>query len=102
MSQILYDAHRQWALLPPDERFPSLDALQNYTESRKNASLEAQMAMKRVNLRALPGGAIVMNGNTSFARLSHWAFGQLCYLTGAPAKYLRILLAEFELMAKPI
>ena len=35
-----------------------------------------------------------MDGNTSAAKLSHWAFSQLCYLTRAPAKYLRILLAE--------
>lgn len=94
MSTNLYDAYRQWALRAPDERFPSLESLQNYTEARKNASLEAQMALKRVNLRVLPGGAIVMNGNTSVAHLSHWAFGQLCYLTGAPAKYLRVLPAE--------
>ena len=53
----LYDAHRQWALRPPDERFPSLEALRNFTEIRKNASLEAQMALKRVNLRTLPGGS---------------------------------------------
>jgi hypothetical protein len=94
MPTNLYDAHRQWALRPPDERFSSIEVLQIHTEVRKNASLETQMALKRINLRVLPGGAIVMNGNTSFAHLSHWAFGQLCYLTRAPAKYLRILPAE--------
>jgi|GEM_PF-4980423 len=25
MSQNLYDAHRQWAVRPPDERFPSIN-----------------------------------------------------------------------------
>lgn len=35
-----------------------------------------------------------MNGNSPPAKLSHWAFGQLCYSVGAPAKYLRTLPAE--------
>lgn len=52
MSTSLYDAHRQWALRQPDERFPSLEVLQDYTEVRKEASNETQMELKRVNLRA--------------------------------------------------
>jgi len=94
MPTNLYDAHRQWALRPPDERFPNLEALHSFTECRKNASLEAHRVLKEVTLKVLPDGSIAVNGNSPPARLSHWAFGQLCYSVGAPAKYLRTLPAE--------
>jgi len=94
MPTNLYDAHRQWALRPPDERFPSLEAIQNFTEARKRLSTEAERVLKQVELKVLPEGSIIVNGNSPGARLSHWAFGQLCYSVGAPAKYLRTLPAE--------
>lgn len=40
MSQNLYDAHRQWAVRPPDERFPSLEALYGFLNARRRASEE--------------------------------------------------------------
>jgi hypothetical protein len=40
MPTNLYDAHRQWALRQPDERFPNLKALYDFTENRKKASSE--------------------------------------------------------------
>ena len=45
-------------------------------------------------MKVLPEGSIIVNGNSPGAKLSHWAFGQLCYSVGAPAKYLRTLPAE--------
>ena len=40
MSQNLHDAHRQWAVRPPDERFPSLEALYGFLNGRRRASKE--------------------------------------------------------------
>lgn len=50
----LYDAHRQWALRLPDERFPSLESLHSFTEDRKNFSIEAQRVPKQIDLKVLP------------------------------------------------
>ncbi|MCK4788310.1 MAG: DUF932 domain-containing protein [Desulfobacteraceae bacterium] len=94
MPTNLYDAHQQWASRPPDERFQSLETLQSFTNARKSSSIEAERVLKQVDLKVLPEGSIAVNGNSPPARLSHWAFGQLCYSVGAPAKYLRTLPAE--------
>ncbi len=40
MSQNLHDAHRQWAVRPPDERFPSLETLYGVLNARRRASEE--------------------------------------------------------------
>jgi len=94
MSTNLYDAHRQWAKRPPDERFQSLETLQAFTIARKSSSIEAERVLQMIDLKVLPEGSIAVNGNSPPAELSHWAFGQLCYSVGAPAKYLRALPAE--------
>ncbi|MFH1699800.1 MAG: DUF932 domain-containing protein [Candidatus Zixiibacteriota bacterium] len=94
MPTNLYDAHRQWASRPPDERFSSLETLQSFTDARKSSSIEAERVLKMVDLKVLPGGSIAVNGNSPPADLSNWAFGQLCYSVGAPAKYLRTLPAD--------
>jgi len=38
MSSNLYDAHRQWCVRPPDERFHDLESLQAFTQRLKDAS----------------------------------------------------------------
>jgi len=94
MPTNLYDANRQWAMRPPDERFPNLEVLQNFTAARKKSSTEAERVLNQVELKVLPEGSLIVNGNSPGAKLSHWAFGQLCYSIGAPAKYLRALPPE--------
>jgi uncharacterized protein DUF932 len=94
MPTNLYEAHRQWATRPADERFENLESLQIFTETRKNASSESERTLREVNLKVMPEGSIAVNGNSPPAKLSHWAFSQLCYSVGAPAKYLRILPPE--------
>lgn len=39
MSANLIAAHRQWASRPPDERFPTLEALQDLPASAKDVRL---------------------------------------------------------------
>lgn len=79
MPTNLYDAHRQWASRQPDERFKSLETLQSFTNARKGSSIEVERVLRQVDLKVLPEGSIAVNGNSSPAELSHWAFGQLCY-----------------------
>ncbi len=37
MSRNLYEAHRQWAVRPHDERFPDLSALFDYVNNRRTS-----------------------------------------------------------------
>jgi hypothetical protein len=89
MSANLYDAHKQWASRPPDERFSSLDALLEFTGKRKSSSVENLRRLHSLRVFASHGGAINLNGHLTQAILTNWAFSQLCQRVGAPAGYLR-------------
>jgi len=91
MPQNLYEAHRQWATRPADERFASLDDLLTYTQRQKTISAQEVRALNDITLGITRDGGITMNGSSSLAYFSNWAFGQLCRAIGAPASYLRTL-----------
>ncbi len=91
MSENLYDAHRQWAIRPADERFASLDDLLNYTQRQKSISSQVLRRMGDLKLSVTMDEGITLNGDLSHAYLSNWGFGQLCRTIGAPASYLRSL-----------
>lgn len=91
MSQNLYEAHRQWAKRPKDERFPDLDALHAYVKSRKSASTERESKLRQLHIMSDEHGALMLNGDSDPSRLTHWSFGQLCTWLKAPASYLRTL-----------
>lgn len=94
----LYDAHRQWAVRPPDERFESLESLHQAVESRRLASHEQTRRLGTLSLTAYGQGALAINGDSPPAALTNWSFGQLCSLVGAPARYLRTLPPELVTM----
>ncbi len=91
MPQNLYDAHRQWATRPADERFTSLQNLLDYTQKNKATSSQVLRRMDDLKLEVTSDGGITLNGNLSHAYLTNWAFGQLCRTISAPAAYLRSL-----------
>jgi len=93
MPQNLYDAFKQWAIRPADERFASLDDLYDFARQRKEHSSQFVESLNGIQLDALNGN-IFMNGTREKSYLSNWSFGQLSRLVGAPAKYLRTLPAE--------
>ncbi len=41
MPTNLYDAHKEWASRPADERFDNLESLQIFTETRKKLSIKS-------------------------------------------------------------
>ncbi len=90
----LYDAHRQWAIRPPDERFDSLESLHKAVNSRRTASHEEVRSIMNIDIKTVGGGELAVNGGTPPALLTNWSFGQLCSMTGAPARYLRTLPPE--------
>lgn len=91
----LMKASRQWATRPSDERFVNLNELLAvstlaYERGRqKNIStrvLEVQPAEDdQIN------GLQIVGSNGRPALATHWSFGQLAALAGAPAGYLRDL-----------
>lgn len=94
MPTNLYDAHKQWVMRTPDERFASIDALLDFTGKRKRDSVEATRSLRSLRIYASHGGALNLNGHLPHAILTNWAFSQLCQRVGAPAGYLRSLPAD--------
>lgn len=94
MQRNLYDAHKQWASRPPDERFASLDDLLAFTGKRKQVSIEDVRSLKGLRLYSTMGGALTLNGSIQTSLLTNWAFTQLCQQVGAPSGYLKTLTPE--------
>jgi hypothetical protein len=94
MSANLIAAHMQWATRPPDERFPTLEALQEFTGQRKRCSLEEIRTLKGLRIYGTHGGALTLNGSLQPSLLTNWAFSQLCQQVSAPSGYLRTLPVE--------
>ena len=87
----LFKASNQWATRPADERFWDVPEMLQSCEAYKASSQEAQVKYSDLRFEA-EGREIFITGKArTQARLSHWAFGQVCQKVGAPASYLRTL-----------
>lgn len=94
MSLNLYNANKQWSERPDDERFSTVEEMSDACEQYRKMAVCATVA--RNSLSVVPDGNEVMllGENKQKARMTHWAFGQMCSMVGAPASYLRTLRAE--------
>lgn len=90
---MLMQASHQWATRPPEERFTSLPAMRDAATNFRSRSTERRVANRDVKAHPIDGDAkgIALNVNGMIAVPSHWAFGGVCGLIGAPAGYLRRL-----------
>lgn len=82
----------QWAKRPEDERFTSLTALGAYARHRREHSKELTLANRKLTVvpnAADPLDVAVTGPNGHPVQFTHWSFGQLAGLAGAPAGYLR-------------
>ena len=80
---------RQWSSRPSDQRFLSLDDLYNHTLTQGLASRAELVSTKAISIEAdcqSPEGLTVSVGEHRHTP-SHWSFGQLCAMVGAPAGY---------------
>ena len=88
----LFKANRQWATRPADERFSSLqslyDATKHYADSAKERT---DVRVDTLRVENVEGDVELLGRGGIPAKLTHWAFGQLCARIGAPASYLREL-----------
>lgn len=92
------DLSRQWIARPADERFLSLDDLYASVKARTNATFEDRIETRGVEFIAPEPKSIedthrmtVGLSNGREVAPTHWSFGQLAQLAGAPAGYLRKL-----------
>ena len=93
-ASTLTAASRQWASRPNDERFLSLLDLQDSVNAQRNRSRGKIVSSRGVTAQPDPncphqGLVIVGKEGDDHANPSHFAFGQLANLAGAPAGYLR-------------
>lgn len=85
----------QWFSRPDDERFLNLDDL--YLATRKRADLAHVRTVKSDGVRIEASRddaeslALICPGREDPIAPTHWSFGQLCSLVGAPSAYLRQL-----------
>lgn len=91
----LMQASRQWATRPADERYTSLyemGARYNTQRDRSKATVKSSRQLMIQPHAADPKrGLQLTNGNGVAANMTHWSFGQVAGLAGAPAGYLRKL-----------
>jgi hypothetical protein len=88
-------ANREWQSRPDDERFTSLTELHDFAQSQRQSSRQVTTSIRDIKIQ--PGKLDVLNDIELVGPSgqpyspSHWSFGQLSSLAGAPAGYLRTL-----------
>ena len=87
----LFQAHKQWAERPDDERFPTLNALYEATKSYAQTAREISKPWADRRVEAIDSDVQLVGKKGTPALLTHWAFGQICGRVKAPATYLREL-----------
>jgi hypothetical protein len=88
----LFAANHQWSTRPADERFWTLSEAQescrHYAETARESPIDVNAAPMVYDEE---GNLAFEVGGDRPAVLTHWAFGQVARLAGAPADYLRQL-----------
>jgi hypothetical protein len=87
------EASTQWATRPSDQRFRTLEELSEKVKGRRLRSRSVDIDSQRTKVTS-EGGKLIINGTITPCEPTHWSFGQLSTVIGAPAKYLRTLPQE--------
>jgi hypothetical protein len=90
----LMQASRQWSSRPADERFTSLTELRAAVADQRERSVASVVSTRQIEVQphpADPTHGITLAGESGLIDPTHWSFGQLAGLAGAPAGYLRKL-----------
>jgi len=85
----------EWFSRPADERYLSLSELARSVRNRANRSRTRVVESALIHVEANRGDperlALILPGTDTPIAPTHWSFGQLSSLVGAPAAYLRQL-----------
>src|SRR5262245_45592512 len=86
-----YSAHREWASRPPDERYASVHALYEAARARRMRIEERTVETGEFRTEAVDDDLAFRETSGRTAASTHWSFGQLASIAGAPPNYLRML-----------
>lgn len=89
--EALLTAYKQWADRPADERFWSLEGMLDACHNYYQRAAQAEVLARDLRIEAQDDDLRLVGKSGAPARLSHYAFGQLCTRAHAPAAYLREL-----------
>src|ERR687884_453811 len=89
-----YTAHREWASRPPDERYASVHALYEAARARRQQLEERTLETGEFRPGGVADDPVFREPPGRPATLTHWSFGQLATIAGAPPNYLRSLPAS--------
>src|ERR1700733_4364470 len=89
-----YTAHREWASRPPDERYASVHALYEAARARRQQLEQRTIETGELRAEAVDDDLAFRKSSGHTATLTHWSFGQLATIAGAPPNYLRSLPAS--------
>lgn len=85
----------EWFSRPDDERYLSLTELYDAVKARADRTTARTVETRAVRVEASRDNAerlaLVIPGRDEPVAPTHWSFGQLCSLVGAPAGYMRQL-----------
>ncbi|MBY5592150.1 DUF932 domain-containing protein [Rhizobium leguminosarum] len=85
----------EWFSRPDDERFLSLSDLYDTVRSRAERAHARTIESATIRIEATRDNAerleLVVPGQRQAIAPTHWSYGQLCSLVGAPATYMRQL-----------
>src|ERR1700722_5594589 len=85
----------EWFSRPDDERYLSLTDLYNAVRRRADRAQTRTVESRAVRVEASRDSAerlaLMVPGRSESVAPTHWSFGQLCSLVGAPTSYIRQL-----------
>lgn len=85
----------EWFSRPDDERYLSLTELYDAVRARADRATARTVESRAVKVEASGDNAerlsLIVPGQDQPVAPTHWSFGQLCSLVGAPATYMRQL-----------
>ncbi len=85
----------EWFSRPDDERYLSLTELYDAVKTRADRAKARTVESRAVRVEASRENAerlsLIVPGQDQPVAPTHWSFGQLCSLVGAPATYMRQL-----------
>jgi len=85
----------EWFSRPDDERYLSLTALYDAVRARADRATARTVETREIRVEACRDDperlSLIVPGRRQPIAPTHWSFGQLCSLVGAPAGYLRQL-----------
>lgn len=85
----------EWFSRPDDERYLSLtdlyDAVRRRAERAQTRTVESRAVKVEASRDSAERLALIVPGRDEPVAPTHWSFGQLCSLVGAPSSYLRQL-----------